>query len=86
MEAALRTAYYLLKKENPPADAFKAVRSSAFQANDGVAEANFMFRYADAPYGVMYVPYGKEAPQKILRTSAEYPDFHGRNGLPHFRP
>lgn len=41
MEAALRTAYYLLKKENPPADAFKAVRSPAFQANEGVAEADF---------------------------------------------
>lgn len=41
MEAALRTAYYLLKKENPPADAFKAVRSPAFQANEGVAEAEF---------------------------------------------
>lgn len=41
MEAALRTAYYLLKKENPPADAFKAVRSPAFQANDGVIEADF---------------------------------------------
>lgn len=41
MEAALRTAYYILKKENPPADAFKAVRSPAFQANDGVIEADF---------------------------------------------
>ena len=41
MEAALRSAYYLLKKENPPADAFKAVRSPEFQANDGVAEAEF---------------------------------------------
>ncbi len=28
MEAALRTAYYLLKGENPPEDAFKAVRST----------------------------------------------------------
>lgn len=42
MEAALRTAYYLLKKENPPTDAFRAVRSPAFQANDGVAEADFV--------------------------------------------
>ncbi len=41
MEAALRSAYYLLKKENPPADAFKAVRSPEFQANEGVAEAEF---------------------------------------------
>lgn len=41
MEAALRSAYYLLKKENPPADAFKAVRSPAFQANEGVTEAEF---------------------------------------------
>ena len=41
MEAALRSAYYLLKKENPPADAFKAVRSPEFQANDGVIEAEF---------------------------------------------
>ena len=41
MEAALRSAYYLLKKENPPADAFKAVRSPEFQANDGVMEAEF---------------------------------------------
>ena len=41
MEAAFRSAYYLLKKENPPADAFKAVRSPEFQANDGVMEAEF---------------------------------------------
>ena len=41
MEAALRTAYYLLKKENPPIDAFRAVRSPAFGANEGVAEADF---------------------------------------------
>lgn len=41
MEAALRSAYYLLKKENPPADAFKAVRSPEFQANDGVMESEF---------------------------------------------
>ena len=41
MAAALRSAYYLLKKENPPADAFKAVRSPEFQANDGVMEAEF---------------------------------------------
>ena len=34
MEAALRSAYYLLKKENPPVDAFKAVRSPSFQANE----------------------------------------------------
>ena len=27
MEAALRTAYHIIKKENPPADAFKMVRS-----------------------------------------------------------
>ncbi len=31
MEAALRTAYFTLKGENPPADAFKAVRSGGFQ-------------------------------------------------------
>lgn len=41
MEAALRSAYYLLKKENPPADAFHAVRSPEFQANDGIMEAEF---------------------------------------------
>lgn len=41
MEAALRSAYYLLKKENPPADAFQAVRSLEFQANDGIMEAEF---------------------------------------------
>ncbi len=41
MEAALRSAYYLLKKENPPADAFRAVRSPEFQANDGIMEAEF---------------------------------------------
>ncbi len=41
MEAALRSAYYLLKKENPPADAFQAVRSPEFQANDGIMEAEF---------------------------------------------
>ena len=41
MEAALRTAYFTLKGENPPADAFKAVRSVGFQENAGVQEAEF---------------------------------------------
>lgn len=41
MEAALRTAYHIIKKENPPADAFKPVRSKAFQENDGTVEAKF---------------------------------------------
>ena len=41
MEAALRTAYSIIKKENPPADAFKPVRSKAFQENDGTVEAKF---------------------------------------------
>lgn len=41
MEAALRSAYYIIKKENPPADAFKVVRSSGFNENNGVQEAEF---------------------------------------------
>ncbi len=41
MEAALRSAYYIIKKENPPVDAFKAVRSQGFNANNGVQEAEF---------------------------------------------
>ena len=41
MEAALRTAYSIIKKENPPADAFKPVSSKAFQENDGTIEAKF---------------------------------------------
>ena len=41
MEAALRSAYFIIKGENPPADAFKAVRSEGFNANDGVQEAEF---------------------------------------------
>lgn len=41
MEAALRSAYYLLKNENPDADAFKVVRSQGFQENNGVVEADF---------------------------------------------
>lgn len=41
MEAALRSAYYLLKGENPPTDAFKSVRAQGFNENDGVQEANF---------------------------------------------
>lgn len=41
MEAALRSAYYIIKKENPPADVFKAVRSSGFNENNGVQEAEF---------------------------------------------
>jgi len=41
MEAALRTAYSIKKKKNPPADAFKPVRSKAFQENDGTVEAKF---------------------------------------------
>ena len=41
MEAALRSAYFLIKGVNPPVDAFKAVRSQGFNENDGVQEANF---------------------------------------------
>lgn len=41
MEAALRSAYYLVKKENPPADAFKSVRNSTTEGIDGVVEADF---------------------------------------------
>ena len=41
MEAALRSAYFLLKGENPPADAFKAVRAKGFNENSGVQEATF---------------------------------------------
>lgn len=41
MEAALRSAYFLLKGENPPVDAFTAVRSQGFNENDGVQEADF---------------------------------------------
>lgn len=41
MEAALRSAYFLLKGENPPVDAFEAVRAEGFNANHGVQEAEF---------------------------------------------
>lgn len=41
MEAALRSAYYLIKSENPPTDAFRRVRSQGFQENEGVQEAEF---------------------------------------------
>ena len=41
MEAALRSAYFLIKGENPPADAFKAVRAEGFNVNNGVQEATF---------------------------------------------
>ena len=41
MEAALRSAYYLIKGTNAPVDAFRAVRSLGFNANDGVQEAEF---------------------------------------------
>ena len=41
MEAALRSAYFIIKGVNPPVDAFKAVRSQGFNENDGVQEANF---------------------------------------------
>lgn len=41
MEAALRTAYYTLKNENPPADTFKNVRSKGFNENNGLQEAEF---------------------------------------------
>ena len=34
-------AYFLLKGENPPVDAFKAVRAEGFNANHGVQEAEF---------------------------------------------
>lgn len=41
MEAALRSAYFLLKGENPPADAFRSARAEGFNANHGVQEADF---------------------------------------------
>ena len=41
MEAALRSAYYLIKGVNPPADTFVKVRSQGFNENDGVQEAEF---------------------------------------------
>lgn len=41
MEAALRSAYFLIKGENPPVNAFEKVRSHGFNENDGVQEANF---------------------------------------------
>ena len=41
IEAALRSAYYLLKSENPDVDAFRVVRSPGFQENNGVVEADF---------------------------------------------
>ena len=41
MEAALRSAYYLIKGVNPPVDAFVKVRSQGFNENDGVQEAEF---------------------------------------------
>lgn len=41
MEAALRSAYFLLKGKNPPADAFSKVRSQSFNQNNGVQEADF---------------------------------------------
>ncbi len=41
MEAALRSAYYLLKNVNPPVDAFEAVRSKEFNGNEGVQEGTF---------------------------------------------
>ncbi len=41
MEAALRSAYFLLKGENPPVEAFTAVRSEGFNVNNGLQEATF---------------------------------------------
>lgn len=41
MEAALRSAYFLLQGENPPIEAFKEVRAKGFNANHGVQEAEF---------------------------------------------
>ena len=41
MEAALRTAYFTIKGVNPDTDAFKPVRSPAFQANEGIIESEF---------------------------------------------
>ncbi len=41
MEAALRSAYFLLKGSNPPAEAFTSVRSQGFNQNHGVQEADF---------------------------------------------
>jgi NADP-reducing hydrogenase subunit HndD len=47
MEAALRSAYYLVTKENPPADAFHAVRGM-----DGWKEASFNIPTENGPIPV----------------------------------
>lgn len=41
MEAALRSAYFIMKGENPPAEAFKAVRSQGLGPGGGIQEAEF---------------------------------------------
>lgn len=46
MEAALRSAYYLIKGENPSTNAFTPVRSEGFDMNNGLQEAEF--RIGDA--------------------------------------
>lgn len=41
MEAALRSAYFLMKGENPPVDAFETVRNPEFDEGEGIVEAQF---------------------------------------------
>ncbi len=41
MEAALRSAHYIVTGKNPEADAFKAIRSAGFNENNGVQESEF---------------------------------------------
>ena len=73
MEAALRTAYSVIKKENPPADAFKPVRSKAFQENDGTIEA--MFKIDDIELNIAVVSglgNTRKLLNKIERGEAKY--------------
>ena len=73
MEAALRSAYYLIKGVNPPVEAFEAVRSEGFNENDGVQEA--IFHIDDIAVRVAAVSglgNTRKLLQKIKRGEASY--------------
>lgn len=73
MEAALRSAYYLIKGENPQTGAFKAVRSEGFNANQGVMEADFQINDITVRTAVVSgLANTRALLQKIERGEAHY--------------
>lgn len=73
MEAALRSAYFLATGKNPEPDAFKAVRSSGFNENDGVQEAKIRIGENTIRAGVVSgLGNARRLIEAILRGEVQY--------------